>query len=206
MFDGKFNTNNNDARFRLAITTKDVLYKRATSFLTSQLRKKLNKYSVVEPVDLQVNISGKTAYESIPLVEVFMQAKNNRVLTPKGVFELCSFNGSFSNEKVKGKPRFDENSFLQFKDFSGKWEGIRIRSKNILIANLTSPFLECDVLADVDMESLNNLAGSSVFRFKKGKMSLDVVYKGSVDGDDSRACGWPRHPCRTACGQECCRL
>jgi hypothetical protein len=185
MFDGKFNTNNNDARFRLAITTKDVLYKRATSFLTSQLRKKLNKYSVVEPVDLQVNISGKTAYESIPLVEVFMQAKNNRVLTPKGVFELCSFNGSFSNEKVKGKPRFDENSFLQFKDFSGKWEGIRIRSKNILIANLTSPFLECDVLADVDMESLNNLAGSSVFRFKKGKMSLDVVYKGSVDGDDS---------------------
>ena len=84
----------------------------------------------------------------MPLIEAFMDVRNNKVSTPMGIFENCSFKGRYLNEKVKGKKRTDENSILEFKDFSGSWQKIDIHSKDILLSNLTTPFLECDVSAD----------------------------------------------------------
>jgi hypothetical protein len=186
-FNGTFNTDNNKADFRLNITTNNEHYGHATSLLREPLRKKMDEYTIARPISFEVNVSGKTSYQSIPLIEAFMDVNNNKVGTPKGSFEDCSFKGRYLNEYVKGKGRTDENSILEFNDFSGRWENIGIRSRNILISNLITPFLESDVLADADMQSLNSLAGSSSFQFKKGKLSMNVQYRGSVMGKDSVA-------------------
>lgn len=186
-FHGQFNTDKNNGDFTLDIATKKAKYSDATSFLTERLQKKLNDYSMLNPIDFEVKIAGKTNDQSIPLVIATMTVKNNKVITPKGVFENCSFNGVYSDERIKGKKRVDENSYMQFRNFTGTYENIVIKSKNILISNLVTPFLECDVQSNVDMESLNTLAGSSTIQFAKGKMSVNILYKGSVMGKDSIA-------------------
>jgi hypothetical protein len=55
------------------------------------------------------------------------------------------------------------------------------------LSNLITPFLDCDLIGDADMESLNSLAGSSTIRFKKGKLTMNITYRGSVVGKDSVA-------------------
>jgi hypothetical protein len=184
-FDGSFNTDNNKGDFHLTISAKNVRYDRATSLLREPLRKKMDEYAINKPINFEVKVSGKTTYQSMPLIEVSMDVINNRVSTPMGAFENCSFKGRYLNEKVKGEERTDENSILGFTDFSGSWQKIDIRSKNILLSNLIAPFLECDVAAEADMESLNSLAGSSSFKFNKGKLAMNIVYRGSVVGRDS---------------------
>jgi hypothetical protein len=186
-FDGSFNTDNSKGDFHLNITAKHVKYNRATSILREPLRKKMDEYAISEPVNFEVKVSGKTTYQSMPLIEAFMDVSKNKVSTPMGAFENCGFKGHYLNENVKGRGRTDENSILEFKDFSGRWENIAIHSKDILLTNLSTPFLECDVVANADMQSLNGLAGSSSFQFKKGKLAMNVVYRGSVMGKDSAA-------------------
>lgn len=186
-FTGKFSTDKTAADFDLTIRSNNILYRTATSFLTEKLQKKLNQYSLTKPIAFTVKLSGKTARQSVPAINVEMEVKNNEVITPRGAFDNCSFTGVYSNEKFKGKPRTDENSILQFSDFRGRWENIVISSKKILISDLIHPFLECDIASDVDMKSLNSLTGSSTIQFERGKTNINVVFKGPVAGNDSIA-------------------
>jgi hypothetical protein len=184
-FSGKFNLDKNNGDFNLAITTNNVMFTHASSLVTEPIRKAVDQFSVTEPVNFSVNLSGKTLFRYIPLVQVRMDIHNNKVITPKGMFEDCSFEGFFSNEAVKGKQRDDINSFLLFRNFTGRWENIKLHSKQIKITNLIKPFLECDVASNVDMKTLDDLTDSKTFKFLKGRTSFNILFKGSIIGDSS---------------------
>lgn len=183
--DGFFNLDSNAADFRVSIVSNKVKYDEVTALLREPLEKKLKEYSISKPVDLKVNVSGKTSGNAQPLVVVNINAKNSKVGTPLGAFENCSFSGEFNNEMYKGKGTSDENSLIHLKDFSGKWEQILVKSKDIRISNLITPYLECDIVSDVDLKSLNSLAGSTSLQFLEGKSSINVFFKGPLIGKDS---------------------
>jgi hypothetical protein len=184
---GKFNLDNDKGDFNLDIRSRKVMFTKASSLLTDRIQKALKPYSVLNPVELRVSLSGKTVYRSEPLVIVNMNVRNAKVITPQGIFEDCSFDGTFTNEMVRGKDRDDLNSYLLFEKFTGRWENIVLRSNSIKIANLIKPFLECDVASDVDMKTLNALANSKTFEFQDGKISFKIDFKGPVYGGDSLA-------------------
>ncbi|HUQ64988.1 MAG TPA: AsmA-like C-terminal region-containing protein [Flavitalea sp.] len=186
-FNGKFNLDKNKGDFNLNIHSQQVMFAQGASLLTIPIQKALRPYSANDPVDIVVKLSGKTTMNFIPLVEVFMEVRNNKVITPQGLFEDCSFNGYFSNELVKGKEKNDRNSYLLFKKFTGRWEDIRLVSDTIKISNLITPYLECDVASDVDMKTLSKLADSKTFKFLDGKTSFNIDFKGQVLGGDSSA-------------------
>lgn len=187
VFSGGFNLDNNNGAFRLDVRTKNVLYQNAVAVLNDQVQKGLKPYSIMNPVDLSVRISGKTVRKYAPFVDARITVKNNKVTTPQGVFEDCSFVGTFNNQLEEGKERNDLNSYLLFKEFTGRWENITFRSDSIKISNLIKPYLVCDVASEVDMKTLNKLADSKTFSFLQGKTSFDIDFRGPIHGDDSTA-------------------
>ena len=161
------------------------MFAQAASLLTNPIQKAVKPYTLTNPADLVVKLSGKTLSGHTPLVEVFMNVSNNKAITPQGIFEDCSFNGYFTNELVKGKDRDDLNSYLLFTKFTGKWENIRLVSDTIKISNLIKPYLECDVASEVDLKTVNKLTESKTFQFIDGKTSFKIDFKGPVNGGDS---------------------
>ena len=184
-FDAKFNLDRNNGSFFLNITSNRVMFAQAASLLTNPIQKAVKPYTLTNPADLVVKLSGKTLSGHTPLVEVFMNVSNNKAITPQGIFEDCSFNGYFTNEMVKGKDRDDLNSYLLFTKFTGKWENIRLVSDTIKISNLIKPYLECDVASEVDLKTVNKLTESKTFQFIDGKTSFKIDFKGPVNGGDS---------------------
>ena len=186
-FNAKFNLDKNDGDFYMNISSNRVMFAQAASMVTIPIQKALKPYSLSKPADLRVKVSGKTLFGYIPLVEVFMDVNNNKVITPQGIFEDCSFQGYFSNEIQNGKVRDDANSYLRFTKFTGRWENIRLASDTIKISNLIKPYLECDVASDVDLKTVNRLTESKTFQFLDGRTSFRIDFKGPVYGDDSVA-------------------
>lgn len=184
-FTGIFNLDKDKGYFKLNITANDVKASQAASLLTIPIQKALKPYSAMEPIDVTVKLFGKTSYSYIPFVEARMTVRDNKVITPQGVFQACSFDGVFSNEFIKGKKRDDYNSFLRFTHFTGRWENISLKSDTITISNLIKPYLQCDVASHVDMKTLNKLVDSKTFQLLKGEMSFDVDYKAPIFPKDS---------------------
>lgn len=184
-FDGKFHIDKVMPVFNLSISTKQVDFSRAAALMTDSAAKKMGQYSFSRPVDLDVNLSGMTLYKFIPLVNVRMEVRENGLTTPQGLFEDCSFVAEFTNEVKADQPREDYNSVIRFTDFSGRWEKIQMESKSARVYNLSYPLLECDLMAAVDLESLNSLAGSKVLKFEGGKAKANIAFKGPVSGRDS---------------------
>lgn len=186
-FNGQFNLDKSKSEFNLEISAQDVLYSKVTSILREPLEKKMNEYGISRPIDLNVVVSGKTRGGSHPLINARMAVKNSSVNTPVGSFDVCSFEGTYTNQLDTAKRLSDENSLIHLTNFSGKWENILVNSKNIRISNLIQPFLDCDLASDVELKSLNSLAGSKIFQFLSGKSSINVTFKGPVMGNDSTA-------------------
>lgn len=186
-FNAKFNLEKRNGNFKLDISSTDVKFAQAASMLTNPIQKALKPYSITNPVDVVVKLTGRTIRGNTPLIQVFMDVKNNKVTSPQGMFDDCSFNGFFTNEMIPGKERSDQNSVLLFKEFSAKWENIKLVSDTIKISNLIKPYLECDVQSDVDMKTLNKFAGSKTFQFLDGKTAFKIDFKGPIYGDDSTA-------------------
>jgi hypothetical protein len=184
-FNGKFNLDKDDGNFFLNVTGNHVMFSQAAALLTTPIQKALKPYDLTDPADLTVKLSGKTLFGYIPVVEVFMQVRNNRAITPEGAFEDCSFDGYFSNELIKGKVRDDANSYLRFTTFKGTWEKIKLASDTIKISNLIKPYLECDVASVVDLKTVGKLAESKTFQFLAGKCSFKIDFEGPVYGGDS---------------------
>jgi hypothetical protein len=186
VFSGKFFLSIIPAPFKLSIHTENIPYKKATSFLTPNIRKKTDQYDIESNiVDINVNLDATDPEDHNPIVRLNMIVKNSNVTTPFANFADVSFNGSFTNEQVKGKGRIDPNSTLMFKSFSGIWQNAKLNSDTITITNLVHPFLSCDLHSNFDLITLNTLTDYQTFEFTKGTGALNITCKGSIQEEDS---------------------
>ncbi len=182
-FNGFFETERESPEFRLQINTRKLLYDSGLAVVNDHIRQKLNKYSISEPMDIDVIIEGQTVFKSEPRVELRATVAGSEINAPQGAFTNCGFKAFFTNEMEKGKERVNKNSLLQFTDFSATWSGIPFKSREVRISNFDTPQLECDIRSEVDMKTINNVSGSTTFQFQKGKTLINVKYKGPVDAN-----------------------
>ncbi|MEP7259405.1 MAG: AsmA-like C-terminal region-containing protein, partial [Flavitalea sp.] len=185
IFKGWFHLDKTSPDFNLSIQAKNIDFDKMAALLTDTQQSKLKGYSFKKPVTIQATLSGKTLYKYIPLAVIEMNVKDNDLVTAQGTFEKCSFNGRFTNERIPGKPRMDDNAFIHVSNFSAEWEKIKLAAQSIKVSDLVAPFLECDLRSIVDLPSLNDLSGSGAFHFIKGSGIIDIVFKGPVSGRDS---------------------
>jgi hypothetical protein len=140
---------------------------------------------VNKPLDITANIKGKMAFGNLPKVTIQAKIPKGLVKTPVGDFADLSCMGYFTNAAIDSLPYTDENSMLSFKELKGNFEDIPISSQLVTIRNLVNPFLRCDLKAEANLTSLNNLLASSSFDFTGGQAKADVVYEGALMSDTS---------------------
>jgi hypothetical protein len=186
LLSGKFFTKLNPAPYELAIKTKSFDYKQAVSFLSDNIRKKLNQYNIDKPIDLNATLDGSNPLERSPVIHLTVSSDNSStVTTPFEIFTNCSFDGIFINRVDSTQAPQDENSMLRINHFSGTSENIKLNSDSVIFVNLIQPELTCNIRSTFGLESLNTILESKDIDFGKGTAKLDIVYKGPVESGDS---------------------
>ncbi|MCW3082287.1 AsmA-like C-terminal region-containing protein [Segetibacter sp.] len=172
--------------FALKIFTKNINYEEAKTLLTPKISTSLSLVKIEKPVaEVFADISGPLNGGD-PLVNISFKVADNNIQSPFASFSDCSFDGSFTNELIAGLPRKDPNSRLQFKDFKGTFEGLKINSQNIYIDNLVYPMINADIKTNFDLPQLNALLGTRTLDLHEGKGSLDLTYSGPLQHNSNR--------------------
>ncbi|WP_018615361.1 AsmA-like C-terminal region-containing protein [Segetibacter koreensis] len=166
--------------FSLNIATKNLDYDFARTLLPEAKSTALSIVKLDKPVnEVKAEISGPLNGGD-PLVNATYTCRENNVQSPYASFTNCSFTGSYTNEVVVGLPRKDPNSRLRFHNFTGTWQNLAIKSKDIYINNLQVPVVNADIKTDFDLSQLNTLIASSTFDVHQGKGTLDIIYSGPL--------------------------
>ena len=171
--------------FQLSIHTKRLGYNDALSMLPQLFREKLKPYSTDQPLTADINLNGSLEYQKTPLVEIAVGQKKARVKTPISDFTRCTFAGFYTNQFDKTNIACDENARMTFKNFSGDWESVELKSDSIVISNLKRPVINCDIKSEFALKKLNELTGSNTIQLANGKGLMNVRYMGSLVKNDS---------------------
>ncbi|MBC7720815.1 MAG: hypothetical protein H7068_02265 [Pedobacter sp.] len=181
-FTGKFEFTKQPT-FNLQVQTKQIGYNFARSLVTKKIGNAILLASLEKPFAVQASISG-LLNSGDPLVIVKWQVTNNVLHTQWIDFTNCSFGGYYSNEAVAGLPKKDPNSKVVAENFSGTWEGFVFTSPQILINNLTTPTLACNLTSQTDVINFNNLLETDAIVAKSGKASLYLNYSGPIENNN----------------------
>ncbi|MEP6793933.1 MAG: AsmA-like C-terminal region-containing protein, partial [Saprospiraceae bacterium] len=176
---------NNPVSYALNIQTKKIIYRKASGLLTQSLLQKLQPIDILEPFDVDADISGLAAPLVIPRIATHFVVHDSEMQTPSGELSHCSFTGSFNNQMDANLLPGDGNSKFIFDSIQYTWENIAFLSTHAEISNLTSPYLICDLRSNFKLEALNALAESSSIRFINGLGSLNITYTGSFAKEDT---------------------
>lgn len=172
--------------FSIKVSTKNIDYTFARNLLAAKTSTALSIVKVEKPIDeVNAEISGPLNGGE-PLVNAQWKLNQNNAQSPFANFADLSCNGSFTNELVVGKPRLDENSRIQLRDFTGIWQGLKVNSKTINVDNLTIPVVNADIKTDFNLTQLNNLVGSTTLDLHDGQGSLDITYSGPLQANTSK--------------------
>ncbi len=177
---GRFDLVKPDPQFSLAIHTKKIPYDFAKALLTVKIDSALSIVSLDKNVDADASIAGPLNGGD-PLIFVTWKVKDSRLNTSFLNFDRATFSGYYTDEVVKGQPRRDPNSKININDFSAKWNGLPLTSKNIEVLNLYQPVLTCDLEAAFPLTDLNDIIGSSSIQMLSGEGLIDITYKGAIE-------------------------
>lgn len=172
--------------FSLNVITKNLDYNFARTLLTEKISTALAIVKIGKPIiQVKTEISGPLNGGD-PLVNATYTCTENNIQSPYANFSNCSFTGLYTNELMKGQPRKDPNSRLQFTNFTGTWQNLIIKAKNINIDNLEFPVVNADFKTDFDLSQLNTLLGSNTLDLHEGKGSLDITYSGPLQENNKK--------------------
>ncbi|HEX6181953.1 MAG TPA: AsmA-like C-terminal region-containing protein [Chitinophagaceae bacterium] len=170
--------------FKLQFTANKIPFKDANALMSQHISRKLDTIEFRKPIDLQAEITGRTAYRDTPFVNASMVVKDNYLVTPQGNIERCSFIGTYNNHVSDTLTRDDRNSVIHISKLTASWEGVPITSESMEVKDLAHPVLTCDIQSNTDLTRLDDLIGSESFKFIKGEARTKFRYHGPL-GDST---------------------
>lgn len=184
---GMFDLSDAPPLYFLSIKTKDLDYKQATRLLSESLGRKLARFNVEKPVDVQAILDGTERPNKIPWIKIDVEVKNNTVSTPTLTITDASFHAHFNNKLDPQKRPVNNNSGFTFSRFSGTWQGIPAQSKSITLIDLDHPVVTCDIHSSFELKDISDSLGSNVVEFAKGSSEVNVTFRGPVMEYDTMA-------------------
>lgn len=181
---GRFDLKGPSPQMQLKIHTRNILYAFAKTLLTPKIATALSIVDIDKKLDADVVISGPLKGGK-PLILANWKVKNSHLKNPFFDFDDATFNGSFTNEVVKGLPRLDKNSEIKLDHFSAKWNGLPVTSNHIEILNLFQPLLTCDLQSNFPLAALNDIFGSNTIELRSGIGAINLTYKGPLEKNNN---------------------
>jgi len=171
--------------FVLDIKTTKAPFNNLRNIFAEKTANNIKDIQFEKPIDVTAKLEGSLAYRSIPKITASWKVKDNAITTPVVSLKQVSFDGSFTNEVIKGQPMTDENSGATLRSFKGNWDGISVSGDNITINNLVNPYANMSFQSATDLSALNNKLGLSSIQFVSGKASVNFNYSGLLSKDIS---------------------
>lgn len=180
---GDFDLSKNNPQYFLRIHTKNAHYEKIKAFLPAKLARSLSIVTLDKPLDADAAISGPLKGGD-PLLTIRWVTRNTTFVTPFFDFEEASFNGSFTNEVVKGLQRNDSNSRITAGDFTAKWHGLPVRINLLEILNLSDPILKTEIRSAFSLTQLNDIIQSDFLSLESGTADVVLQYNGPLSRNE----------------------
>ena len=178
---GKFFLAEVPALFNISLQTENLVFKKAVSFLSKNIRSKLSLYDVSDEItSLKCSLDATDTSYRTPLIHLTIKVHNRSVHTPLTDLEKASFTGVFTNESVKGRGHDDENSILSFTGIDGNWQDMKFHSDSMIIRNLIHPAMSCNIKSGFRLEALNNFFADETILFSRGRGNINLQYHGPI--------------------------
>jgi len=175
-----FNIGNDPTSFALHIQTKSIFWKNASKLLAPNIKQRLDQFDMKDPIDVKCDIIGNMGPGGDPLINVVADIKKNKVSTPGGIIDDCSFRGMYTNNFFDGKGHNDENSAIKLYNFRGSYEKIPFSIDTAYINNFKKPVATGVLRSKFDIAKLNDVLGDDVIRFNGGEADLNLTYSADL--------------------------
>ncbi len=184
VFTGKFFLAEVPAPFTLSWETDHLPFRKAASFLSKNIREKLDKYDISEPITHLTGSLDNTEPEyKTPLIHLRLKVENSTVITPIVNIDNASFTATFNNEEVRGSGHEDENTVMHFSPFKGSLEKLDFHCDSIVIRNLIHPNMNLHIISDFPLVNVNTFFDENLLSFTKGSGKINMAYSGSLESN-----------------------
>ena len=171
-----FNIAKNNSLFGINIGTT-ILWQNASNLLSGNISKKLNRFNLKKPIDVNCDIKGDLNAEGDPRIVVQAIIKDNELSIPDGQLNDCNFKGIFTNN-FKPKEGFtDANSAVILTRFSATYQNIPLKIPQLSINNLEKPIATGTVSSDFDVDKLNEISNEKWIQFTEGHATANLNFQ-----------------------------
>jgi AsmA-like C-terminal region len=179
---GKFFLADVPTPFTLSWETDNLSFRKAASFLSNNIRLKLDQYDISETITHLIGSMDNTEPEyKTPLIHLRLSVINKNLITPIVKIDNASFTATFNNEEVKGKGHEDSNTVMHFAPFKADWEQIDFSCDSIVIRDLIHPRMNMHIASNFQLEDINTIFDENVLAFTKGSGKINMTYRGSLE-------------------------
>ena len=165
--------------FQLHFQSDRLNVAKGKELLDQHLNHSLRRFDVKKPISINVNLMGKSVPSNKPEVDVSFSASNTKVNFGKMPFSDMTFSGSFTNHVNQQKENDDFNSKVIVAPFDGKMDGFPVKGK-IMVTELRDPLVDMEIVTEMKLTDLNSHLDSTRFKFTKGSVTTEIVYKGKL--------------------------
>ena len=190
VFTGKFFLADVPTPFLLSWETDNLSFRKAASFLSANIRLKLDTYDISETIThLTGSMDNSEAEYKTPLIHLKLNVENKTIKTPVLDLNSASFTATFNNEEIPGKGHEDSNTVMHFMPFRASWEKLAFHCDSVVIRDLVHPRMNINILSNFPLENINNVFADNTIAFTKGRGKMNLMYRGSLETayDSSRS-------------------
>jgi AsmA-like C-terminal region len=179
---GKFFFAKQGTPFLLSWETKNLSFRKAASFLSVNIQKKLGPYDIDEPIDsLNGSLDNSETQYSTPLIHLWLKVENRNVKSPFVAIDHASFTATFNNEAIRRRGHEDSNTVIHFSTFQGSWENLNFHADSVVVSNLVHPRIKTNVESDFKLDMINNFLKENELAFTRGTGKINMAYSGSLE-------------------------
>ena len=182
VFTGKFFLAEVPTPFTLSWETNNLSFRKAASFLSNNIRLKLDQYDISESITHLTGSMDNTEPEyKTPLIRLRLKVENKTITTPVVNIGRASFTATFNNEEIKGRGHEDSNTVMYFSPLKGNLDQLKFACDSVVIRNLIHPRMHMHMVSDFELQSINGYLNENELAFTKGSGKINLVYSGSLE-------------------------
>ncbi len=182
VFTGKFFLAEVPTPFILSWETDNLPFRKAASFLSPNIRVKLEPYDISDNIThLTGSLDNSEPEYKTPLIHLRLNVKNRKINTPVVSINNASFTATFNNEEIKGLGHEDSNTVMHFSPLTGSLEKLNFKCDSVVIRNLIHPRMKMHIMSDFQLANINDYLNENEMSFTKGSGKINLIYNGSLE-------------------------
>lgn len=175
-----FDTSKDPTAFAINIRANKIKWRNAAALLAPNIKQRLDQFDLRDPIDVKCAIVGDMGPGGDPNIMVSADVKNNKLSTPGGTIDSCSFRGMYTNNFFVDRGLSDENSAIKLYNFNGSYEQIPFTIDTAFINNFKAPVATGVLRSRFDIAKLNAIVGEELLQFRGGQADLNLTYSADL--------------------------